>query len=173
MGSERHITRLYYGRTHGWWARIYRTEQGVQRVYSKHFSDGLHGGKGAALRAARAWRDRKLRELRAPYTVPRDAKPPGHGYVRRALRPQKASHTWCYVGWLLIEGRRVKSTSYSIGVHGERGARRFAEAWLERERRALRERERARAQRDKARARRRARRAPRTGAASAPAEARP
>jgi hypothetical protein len=38
--------------THGWFVRIYR-----RKVISKFFSDNKHGGKDAALQAARQWRD--------------------------------------------------------------------------------------------------------------------
>ena len=40
-------------RTHGWLVTIQR--RGV--IYRKHFSDGIHGGKRNAFKAARSYRD--------------------------------------------------------------------------------------------------------------------
>lgn len=68
-----------------------------------------------------------------------------HGGTRRALKlarewKRKVNWTECFVAWLRIEDRRAASTSYSIPEHGVLGARRLAQRWLARERRALRHR---------------------------------
>lgn len=47
------ISRMDYGNTHGWFVRVYRDG----KVHSKLFSDGVHGGKEAALKAARKYRN--------------------------------------------------------------------------------------------------------------------
>ena len=54
--SLKHITRLDYQKTHGWWVRIRRKSNPC----SKLFSDGVYGGREKALEAAIAWRDEKL-----------------------------------------------------------------------------------------------------------------
>ena len=54
--SPKHITRLDYQKTHGWWVRIRRKSN----PSSKLFSDGVYGGRDEALEAATAWRDEKL-----------------------------------------------------------------------------------------------------------------
>ena len=54
--SLKHITRLDYQKTHGWWVRIRRKSNPC----SKLFSDGVYGGRDNALAAATAWRDDKL-----------------------------------------------------------------------------------------------------------------
>jgi hypothetical protein len=54
--SLKHITRLDYQKTHGWWVRIRRKSNPC----SKLFSDGVYGGRDKALETAIAWRDEKL-----------------------------------------------------------------------------------------------------------------
>ncbi len=54
--SLKHITRLDYQKTHGWWVRIRRKSNPC----SKLFSDGVYGGRDQALQAAIQWRDEKL-----------------------------------------------------------------------------------------------------------------
>ncbi len=54
--SLKHITRLDYQKTHGWWVRIRRKSNPC----SKLFSDGVYGGRDKALEAALTWRDEKL-----------------------------------------------------------------------------------------------------------------
>ena len=54
--SLKHITRLDYQKTHGWWVRIRRKSNPC----SKLFSDGVYGCKEKALEAALTWRDEKL-----------------------------------------------------------------------------------------------------------------
>ena len=54
--SLKHITRLDYQKTHGWWVRIRRKSNPC----SKLFSDGVYGCREKALAAALDWRDEKL-----------------------------------------------------------------------------------------------------------------
>ena len=54
--SLKHITRLDYQKTHGWWVRIRRKSNPC----SKLFSDGVYGGRDKAQGVAMAWRDEKL-----------------------------------------------------------------------------------------------------------------
>ena len=55
--SLKHITRLDYQKTHGWWVRIRRKSNPC----SKLFSDGVYGGRDKALEAATAWRDEQVK----------------------------------------------------------------------------------------------------------------
>ncbi len=138
--GERNISRMEYAHTRGWWVRLYRTASGQKSCHSKLFSDGKNGGKRAALRAARAWRDETIARLPKADKHSGRRVEPGHGYVRRAVRLRRVTAQPVYVAWLRIEYRGCKSTTYSVNVHGERGAREMAERWLARERRALRAR---------------------------------
>ena len=52
--KHRCIYRVDYGATHGWWVRFQRRNKIAK---SKLFSDGKHGGKDKALKAAILWRD--------------------------------------------------------------------------------------------------------------------
>ena len=54
--SLKHITRLDYQKTHGWWVRIRRKSNPC----SKLFSDGVYGGRDKAQKVAMAWRDEQL-----------------------------------------------------------------------------------------------------------------
>lgn len=66
--------------------------------------------------------------------------PAGHGYVKRAKRPQRASVSDCFVAWIRLEGWRCKQTSRSVAVWGVAGAHEEARRWLRRQRRELRQR---------------------------------
>lgn len=135
--GELNITRMDYARTHGWWVRLYRTEQGRKVCHSRHFSDGKLGGRREALLAARAWRDQKTKRLPKAQKNAGRAVVAGHGYVKRVEMKRRVG-TWpVWIAWLRIEDRRCKQTSYSCEKWGERGAKRRAEQWLEQERAAL------------------------------------
>lgn len=86
MKGERNITRMDYGRTHGWWVRVYRGRGADKICFSKHFSDGVWGGKRKALEAARKWRAQTIRQL--PSTRPGGSRTPRRAPVRR--RPPHA-----------------------------------------------------------------------------------
>ncbi|MEY4545375.1 MAG: hypothetical protein RL685_1570 [Pseudomonadota bacterium] len=134
------ISRLDYERTHAWWVRFQRGSGTERRVVSKMFSDALHGGKRKALLAAQLWRDRMAPKVprsqrRSELTVP-----PGYGYVKRRELLRRSSRQACYVAWLRVEDGCAKSTSRSVRVYGERGAKADAELWLLGEQRALRAR---------------------------------
>lgn len=133
----RHITRIDHGRARGWWVRIYREG----KCHSKFFGAATYG-LGRGLELAVAWRERQLRQLPPARRGVHSTRPArvGHGYVRRAMLPRRASSTDCFVGWLRIEAGKARSTSYSTRAHGVAGARKKALAWLRREKRALRSR---------------------------------
>lgn len=54
----RFIHRIDYGKTHSWHVMIRRRN----RLITRHFTDGVHGGKCAAFKAAIAFRDAVLKE---------------------------------------------------------------------------------------------------------------
>lgn len=134
----RNITRVDHARTHAWWARIYRTdESGEKNCLSQMFSDGVHGGKRKALVAAKAWRDRMLELLPRAKNSGYGLKPPGYGYVTRAMRKRRVGVHPVWVAWIRLDDRRAASSNFSVTVHGERGAKRKAEAYLAAKRREL------------------------------------
>lgn len=55
---HRFIRRIDYGKTHSWHVMIRRRNRRITR----HFTDGVHGGKRQALKAAIAFRDAVLKE---------------------------------------------------------------------------------------------------------------
>lgn len=143
-----YITRMDYERNHGWFVRIPRANRkpGEGRLAaSRLFSDGVWGGKRKALVAAREWRDRMLKKYpRGERYRHRGIVPPGHGYVRFAMRRyyhRDAKRTItlhpAWVGWLRVENGKAKGANASIEKWGQRAARQRVDAWLERERRAL------------------------------------
>lgn len=136
MTGTENITRFEHGRTLGFCVRIYRTEKGERRCHSKLFSDGVWGGKRKALAAAKAWRDRLLRKL-VPVGSNRFRVAPGHGYVKLYTRERVGGPSSVFVAWIRVRAGRCKSTSRSVAIWGWAGAQRECEAWLRRERKAL------------------------------------
>jgi hypothetical protein len=120
--SERNITR----HEHAWQVRVTRGSGDKKRVHSKVFSDGALGGKRKALAQARAFRDSLLAELPR---LDRRA-PAGWGYVRRTEKRQRVNTTAVWVAWIRGADGKARSTSFSIAVWGERGAKARAKKWL-------------------------------------------
>lgn len=54
MKDMRHITRMDYPRSKGWWVRIYASREVLSQ---QMFSDGIYGGSRKALAVAKAWRN--------------------------------------------------------------------------------------------------------------------
>lgn len=141
MKREPNISRLDYGRTHGWWVRFQRGErEGKRRVIQKSFSDRLYGGKRKALAAAIAWRDRAAPGLPAKLRQ-RERVPPGYGYVKRTEVLRRVERHPVYVGWIRLDGGRCSSTTWSVTRWGELGAKQKCQRWLARHRRELRKRQ--------------------------------
>lgn len=116
-----HISRFEYGRSCGWFAR-------PRGRPSKLFSDGKHGGKQAALKAAVAYRDAEPMPARRP-AIRRSE---GRVYrEERSYRDRKTGKLVYYEAWsvwIRVRGR-ARHTSYSIAKHGSRAARAMAVAW--------------------------------------------
>ncbi|MCB1911754.1 MAG: AP2 domain-containing protein [Rhodocyclaceae bacterium] len=115
-------------RTHGWLVTIQR--RGV--IYRKHFSDGIHGGKRNAFKAARSYRDEvvakhpPLSMQEYSSIVKRNNRSGVVGVCRycasetRDLPEEKQRWFWV-ASWPLPDGRR-KRVKYSVGKYGEEGA---------------------------------------------------
>jgi len=126
----RHIVRFDYGRSHGWFVRVYR----AGKCHSRLFSDGRHGGKRAALLQAQRFRDELLKSLPAPLTTrPRELSA-GRVYrdVRSYMDSKGREQTYTvWAAWIRRMDGRAAPTSYSVKKWGERRAKQMAEAWLE------------------------------------------
>lgn len=125
---RRHITRLDYDRSHGWWVRFARIRHGkVVLVAQQQFSDGKYGGKQKALVAAVKWRDQQAKLV----DPPRNARlPPGHGYVRRAVLDGRD----VFEGWMRLPKGKVARTKWHVDVWGPIVAKRRCNEWLARKR---------------------------------------
>lgn len=139
--GHRNITRTDFGRTHGWWVRIYRTDAaGHKGCTNQLFSDGVHGGKRKALKAALAWRDEILGLLPAKKVGGGAHVPPGYGYVKREVIKRRVGYAPVYRAWIRLEDGRPACTSRSIAVWGVTGARVECVKWIQEQRRGIRER---------------------------------
>ena len=119
--SLKHITRLDYQKTHGWWVRIRRKSNPC----SKLFSDGVYGSQEKALEAAIAWRDEKL--ITAPKQTVRTAESSSKtvktgvpGLCVSFVKGAKGNLAHLQVS-VQRHGRRT-STRYSISKWGLRAA---------------------------------------------------
>lgn len=126
---RRNITRIEMyssnGKPHGGWeVRIQRRG----RKYEKFFADGQHGGRRAALQAAKIFRDDMEERLR-PYTVKELARIPsvrnksGIVGVRRAVQVEETDeYVYTYAFWIAQwtdgKGKR-KTRSFSVEKYGE------------------------------------------------------
>jgi len=132
--SPKHITRVDTDSngTHAWRVTIQRRNEIVVRP----FSDGVHGGKAKALKAAQAFRDEMLGEMHSPdfvvwrrnrKRVNNTSGVVGVGrYVSRHVHEGRVIErpSW-QAFWTDESGRRV-SRKFSVAVHGEKQARLLA-----------------------------------------------
>jgi hypothetical protein len=122
--TEKGISRIDSGSTHGWFVRGYRNG----KTFSRLFSDMKNGGKEAALAKARQFKDelrQKLDELprepRARRIVTRDARNSTGvlGVCRTSKKSPSGTINECYsVSWRPAPGVQ-KCTSFSIRKYGE------------------------------------------------------
>lgn len=136
IGAEKrrhkNITRFDYGNTHGWWVRFQRTSaSGAERLFSKMFSDAVHGGTAKALRAAIAWRDQTAKALSS---VPRPRKSHA-GYIKQVELARRGGPSRVYLAWIRLPDGRAASTTFSIAKWGKAAAKRRCQQYLERKRR--------------------------------------
>jgi len=114
-------------RTHSWHVTVQRQK----RIFTRHFSDHVHGGKQKALQAAKAYRD----HLIARY--PRLTRPEHcsirkknnrsgvSGVVRVDLWETRQGRRWRRVYWDAqwpIANGKARHKKFSVKKYGERGA---------------------------------------------------
>ncbi len=125
--TEKGISRIDSGSTHGWFVRGYRNG----KTYSKLFSDRKCGGREEAYETAIKYRDELYNELeqipskpRARRIVFRDSRNTTGvlGVSRTKKTDSKGRTTECYsVSWRPAPGKQ-KCTSFSIRKYGEEKA---------------------------------------------------
>ncbi len=129
MKPLRNIVRIKPGKTrHSCWVvRIVRASPKVS--FSKSFSDKKYGGKKAALQAALACRDQKLKayplinsKLRSIGT-PTASNKSGITGVRRGMKViKRGKKKWQYPAWIAtgtpISGGKTKTAYFVFDVHG-------------------------------------------------------
>ncbi len=107
------------------------TVQRRGRIHHRYFTDGVHGGKRQALRAAIAYRDQLLTTLRplsrrAFCSIKKKNNRSGVVGVTRLSRVQrKGGRTWqadCWVAVWPIDGKRSQQKKFSVKKYGEQGA---------------------------------------------------
>lgn len=133
----RHITRVDYKRSRGWWVRFYKN---ATLIASKLFSDAKYvEGKEEALFWAKQWRDEYLEEFRSslreskwtyfppPFmTEPRRNNKSGTvGVYRCSYLCKKPTCRYRYVEWRAtwMETGKPKLKGFSVKMYGERGAK--------------------------------------------------
>ena len=125
--TDKGISRIDSGSTHGWFVRGYRNG----KTFSRLFSDIKNGGREAALEKAREFRQQlqqKLEELpqepRARRIVTRDARNSTGvlGVCKTRKKSPNGTMNECYsVSWRPSPGVQ-KCTSFSIRKYGEQKA---------------------------------------------------
>lgn len=114
-------------RTHAWVVTIQRRN----RIHTGHFSDGVCGGKEAALEAAVRYRDYLVRSLpplsrRALCSIKKKNNRSGTSGVTRieqyeTIGDRKRLRIYWVAQWPTGNGR-AKQKKFSVRVYGERGA---------------------------------------------------
>jgi hypothetical protein len=129
--TNKGISRIDSGSTHGWFVRGYRNG----KTYSKLFSDRKCGGKGKAQKAAKDYRDELNAELEQIPKKPRQRRvvvsdsrnKTGELGVSRTtkLGPNGTKHECFSVSWRPEPGTQ-KCTSFSVKKYGEKKAFKMA-----------------------------------------------
>lgn len=125
MNKMRNITCFEFGRTLAWWVRVERRTK--ELWVRKWFYYNDYGGKALALVEAMKFRDEA--EKRVPKAERKKGRfGPGKirfSYVTR--RTEKRHPVW--QGWIRRADGRIASTSFSVKVHGRRGAKDLICKW--------------------------------------------
>lgn len=131
--SEKGISRIDSGSTHGWFVRGYRNG----KTYSRLFSDLKCGSKEKAYQEALDFRDKLYEKLEDIPRAPRSRRIVLHdarnstgvlGVCRTAKRSPNGTVNECYsVSWRPEPGKQ-KCTSFSIRKYGEKKAFQLAVA---------------------------------------------
>ncbi|MFN2455696.1 MAG: hypothetical protein ABR577_15910 [Pyrinomonadaceae bacterium] len=127
----RNITRVDYERKHqhGWWVRIHREGQMIQ----KFFSDSVCGGETRALREAKIHRDELLRLYPKPergnmFNKTNARNKSGYAGIHKTRSAKRGIYyeVW-QAGWVLPNGKRVnRKFHYSLDGRSEKEALQLA-----------------------------------------------
>jgi hypothetical protein len=124
-----HIYRIDHdrSRTHFWLVTVQRRG----RIYHRHFTDSVYGGKRKALDAAKTYRDNLIACLR-PLTRPehcqikkRNNRSGISGVTRIDAKENNRGRVYRRQYWLAqwpIGGGKARQKKFSIKIYGERGA---------------------------------------------------
>lgn len=130
----RGITRMDFKRSHSWWVRMVR--DGV--CHSKHFSDGVYGGREKALSKAKQFRNDLLKKLDPPARHTRNTPfdLPGPGIMKKKVFTYKGPDGELYEyrawhAWIRVSPSKVVSTKWSIEKWGNLEAQKRVRLWLQ------------------------------------------
>lgn len=129
----RHIYRVDHDRshTHSWLVTVQRRG----RIYNRHFTDSLYGGKRKALEAAKEYRDNLLTSIRPLTRLERcrikkkNNRSGISGVTRIDIKENSRGKLYRRRYWVAqwpIGENKASMKKFSIKVHGERGAFRRA-----------------------------------------------
>jgi len=121
--SQKYITRLDHKNTHGWWVRVYLRSK---PVYSKLFSDGVHGGKQKALKEAKSYRDKVCKKVFGKAMQPGARRTWGKGIYRQEDMKPSGYVTEAWVAFWSQGGRQYRR-SFSVYKYGEQRAKKLAQ----------------------------------------------
>jgi hypothetical protein len=121
--NRKYITRLDHKNTHGWWVRVYLRSK---PVYNKLFSDGVHGGKLKALKAAKSYRDKVCKKAFGKAMQPGARRTWGKGVYRQEDTKPNGYVTEAWVAFW-SQGGKQHRRSYSVYKYGERQAKKMAQ----------------------------------------------
>ncbi len=128
------ITRFEYGNTRAWWVRFEVARAPIRKM----FSDGRYGGTERALAAAVKFRDQYRSSLPlAPASWEIHAPDSGRVFRERRSYRNALGDLVYYDAWsarIRVALGKDRATSYSIAQWGEKGAKRLAERWLQKQR---------------------------------------
>lgn len=125
----RHIYRIDYAKsyTHSWLVTVQRRG----RIYHRHFTDSVYGGKRKALEAAKAYRDTLIATLkpltRSEYCrIKKKNNRSGiSGVTKIDAKQTSRGKTYRRQYWLAqwpIGNGKAQQKKFSIKIYGERGA---------------------------------------------------
>lgn len=126
------LVRIENATTGRWIVRFRRN----RKTYVGHFADSLHGGKRAALKAAKAWRDERLRDAQpmssqSYYSFIRKNNTSGVTGVFRVKLIKTRKNGTRAEHWVWIAHsptKPIRSRSFSIAKYGEKSAYKLAVA---------------------------------------------
>lgn len=126
--DQLYISRIDQGHTHCWTVRILPTKPGG---FNATITDGVHGGKRAALRLAKEIRDEALKNMSRLNKLAMNRKQwPNYfsakGYYLGSREREHGTYYFYNVFCYDHFERKLKSKSYSVDKYGKREAERLA-----------------------------------------------